>query len=69
MISGFFVCTGICARRPPSASSRAVIRPPRVATSALAAGADHGLGHVDGALLGAAGLQFGDDLQQREIGG
>jgi hypothetical protein len=35
MVSGFLVCTGICASRPPSASSRAAMRPPRVATRAV----------------------------------
>ena len=34
-----------------------------------AAGGDHRARDVDGGLLGAAGFQLGDDLQQGEVGG
>ena len=34
-----------------------------------AAGADHGPGHVDGALFRAARFEFGNDLEEREVGG
>ena len=63
--NGFLVAAGKGIQMPPLACSSPTSRPPSVATSARAPACDQALGDVDGGALRAAGLEFGDDLQDR----
>jgi hypothetical protein len=58
MISGFFDWAGICARRPPSASSLRGHASALGRHQGLAAGATTARGDIDRRLLGAAGFKL-----------